>query len=613
MKTDGQIFPLVSSRRLWLAYAGIVCLLGWFYFGDLRHHLLETHDADNFRDSARISQDWTFFFSLEKEQASGRLLYEFVSFLAFLAWGADPGWYHLLVVIWHVGVSLLLVRCCRAIGYNIELSMLTGLLFLVNVAHFRGIHWLSSLNYVMGLVFALLALLCFVQRCDTRRRLWLVGFYGSLILGALSHIASLMVWPFCFFWVCTQGRDLRRALYDLLPFALLLGPTLAVVFHFTSRRTSTMDAFHSYSASALVELILGFARSLFWLLSRLLSTAHWLPLRSSERQTWELFLGAALLGLVVYLVWRKPEPVSAWAIWTALLLLPFALLTEEIILDLHIGPSRYLYFASAGSCAILAWGLQRAGHLLGSWRRPIFACSVTAILAISYTGLKQAEGLTYYSEARSYLSTGDDPTGIRLMRKALQLGGEAVYREDAYTRLCLAQIAQPARDTADLAQARTEFPEHNAFAAIALVIQSMKKGDPDQAFSQLLSIGENAGVAELAGKAYYNIAKQFADDGNHERAALAYGRSLHFLPDRRNVLQRLAESLWASDQREQATSVLLYLVRLAPDDPDALYKAALAFNLQGQYQRAAEFCRRVLGLEDRADARQLLAASASAE
>ena len=155
-----------------------------------------------------------------------------------------------------------------------------------------------------------------------------------------------------------------------------------------------MDAFHSYSASGFIELVSGLARSFLWLLSRLLSTAHWLPLRSSERQTWELFLGAALLGLVVYLVWRKPEPVSAWAIWTAMLLLPFGLLTEEIILDLHIGPSRYLYFASAGSCAILAWALQRAVKILGSWRRPIFASSVTAILAISYTGLKQAEGLS---------------------------------------------------------------------------------------------------------------------------------------------------------------------------------------------------------------------------
>ena len=613
MKAADQLFPLAPSRRLWLAYAGMACLLAWLCFGDLRHHLIETHDGQNFRDNARISQDWTFFFSVEKEQASGRLLYEFVSYLAFLVWGADPGWYHLLVVGWHLGVSLLLVRCCTATGCNLELSMLAGLLFLVNVAHFRGIHWLSSLNYVMGLGFALLALLCFVKLSHTRSWRWHAALYASLVLGALSHVASLMAWPCCFFWAWTQGHNLRRTLYDLLPFARLLGPTLAFIFRFTARRTSTMDALHSYPASGLVDLVLDLARSLCWLLSRLLTTAHWLPLRSSEQQTWELFLGAALLGLLVYLVWRKPDPVAVWSIWTVLLLVPFVLLTEDILLHLHMGPSRYLYFASAGSSLILAWGLQRLGLLLGSKGRWIFACAVLVILAISYETLKRAEGLTYYSEARSYLSAGDDLTGIGLMHKALALGRGAVYREDAYARLCLAQITQPDRGAVDLARARAEFPDHPAFAAYALVIRSMKKGDPDQAFGKLLAMGEDPDIAELAGKAYYNIGRNFTAGSNHERAALAYGRSLQFLPDRKRVLEQLADALWTSDQREQATAVLMYLTRLYPGDPDALYNAALAFNLQGQHRRAVEFCQRILVIEERADARRLLAESASAE
>ncbi len=351
-------------------------------------------------------------------------------------------------------------------------------------------------------------------------------------------------------------------------------------------------------------------RVLWWFCGRLLTTAHWLPLPIYLQQTWELYLGAVVFALLFWLIWRHKDPLRATALATLIGLFPFLLLTEATILGLPAGPSRYLYLASAGSSLLIAWGLDWTRHHAS----PYLAGGLALLILISsYHGLKQAEGLTYYSEARSYLAAGDDPTGIRLMRKALELGGEAVYREDTYTRLCLAQIAQPVQVTVDLAQARTEFPEHNAFAAIALVIQSMKKGDPDQAFSQLLSIDENAGVAELAGKAYYNIARRFAADGNHQRAALAYGRSLQFLPDRRNVLQRLTESLWASDQREQPTSVLLYLVRLAPDDPNALYKANLAFNLQGQYQRAVEFCQRVLAIEDRADARRLLAASASAE
>ena len=76
----------------------------------------------------------------EKEQASGRLLYEFVSYLAFMVWGAHPGLYHLLTVAWHAAVSLFFARCCKATGCNLELSLTAGLLFLVNVAHFRGIH-----------------------------------------------------------------------------------------------------------------------------------------------------------------------------------------------------------------------------------------------------------------------------------------------------------------------------------------------------------------------------------------------------------------------------------------------------------------------------------------
>ena len=115
-----------------------------------------------------------------------------------------------------------------------------------------------------------------------------------------------------------------------------------------------MDALQFYPSSALADLGLGVTRSFLWLLSRLATTAHWLPLRSSERAPWELVLGFGLLVLAILLVRRQPHPVSAWAIWTVLMLVPFALLTDSILLVLHVCPSRYLYFASAGSSLVLA-------------------------------------------------------------------------------------------------------------------------------------------------------------------------------------------------------------------------------------------------------------------
>ena len=173
--------------------------------------------------------------------------------------------------------------------------------------------------------------------------------------------------------------------------------------------------------------------------------------------------------------------------------------------------------------------------------------------------------MSYYSDARSYLSAGDVRTGIEQMRKALDLAGSALYREDAYARLCLAELDQPEQGAATIAAARAEFPDHPVFAACDLVRRSMAKGDPDQAYRQLLALANTAEMAEIAGKAYFNIGKSFSAAGNHERAALAFGRSLHILPDRRNALEHLSIALTTSGQNQRAREVLQYLNRLFPE------------------------------------------------
>ncbi|MBT5805420.1 MAG: NAD-dependent epimerase/dehydratase family protein, partial [Gemmatimonadetes bacterium] len=51
--------------------------------------MLETHDADNFRDNARISQDWTFLFSLDPGIARDFVFVEDIC-EAFLLAAAHP-------------------------------------------------------------------------------------------------------------------------------------------------------------------------------------------------------------------------------------------------------------------------------------------------------------------------------------------------------------------------------------------------------------------------------------------------------------------------------------------------------------------------------------------
>ena len=103
-----------NEMRVFWAYAGIVFALTWFCFGDLRHHLLDTHDAESFADHLLIAQDWQHFFSSTKEQATGRLLADAVKYLAFLAFGNSPAAFHLLVVALLAMASLLPVSSTTA-------------------------------------------------------------------------------------------------------------------------------------------------------------------------------------------------------------------------------------------------------------------------------------------------------------------------------------------------------------------------------------------------------------------------------------------------------------------------------------------------------------------
>ena len=388
--------------------------------------------------------------------------------------------------------------------------------------------------------------------------------------------------------------------------------TLTASLQLSADNTSTWNSFNEYGAQPTVDLLSGMVRVLWWFTSRLLTTAHWLPLPIYLRQTWELYLGAALCLFLLWLIWRGDGPFATAALATLLGLGPFLLLTEPTILGLPAGPSRYLYLASAGSSLLLASALHYIHRKIHTYA---FATLLLCILASSYFSLNQVKAISLYTSGRSYSTRLDIATATSLFKRALLQGPEALPRADLYARLCLLLLPEPGRGAPYLDRATTEFPDHPTIALLGHAVRSMDPVAPDrdQSYTLLRSHSQDAASAELLGKAFYNIAEGLVKEGDMQRAALGYQRSLEFLPDRRRVLEALAETLWGQGQHQQATAVFLRLIQLAPNDPDALYNAALAFNLQGQHRQAVEFCRRALAVEERADARRLLAESENAQ
>ncbi|MEE3259615.1 MAG: tetratricopeptide repeat protein, partial [Candidatus Latescibacterota bacterium] len=545
---------LAATPRTWAAYILLLATLTWVCFGSLRFHLLETHDFETFRDNAKISADFTYFFSDQKEQASGRLLHEFSMWLAHLAFGHDPAAFHLLVVALHFCASLLLCLTFIRAGADLELGMLGGLLFLLNVAHFRAVHWLSGFNYVLAFVLSLAAILAYLHYIETNRREWLAACYGSLILGAFSHLASLMTWPFCLYLAWLQGHNLRRAIRHLAPFAALLVPALALVLRSTARRTSTWEALDFFSVAGLWDLGVGIVRSTLFFASRLLTTAHWLTLSSHQRHTWEFIVGALVLAGLAWLIYQRRAPTALWAGWALLLLVPFVLLTEESILDLPAGPSRYLYFSSAGTSLILAWVLRQGALALPAGRHLLLAVSTLAIVLCSYHWLQKAEALTYYNSGRTYLAAEDDRTGGDQLRRAIDRAPELINLEDAYVRLSMALMRHPYQTATVLKEALARFPKNSYLQVYNLAYHSLLSGFDAEA--RLEALKNHAKASAALAQVYTNLGLGYEGVDDLDRAIAAYQRALTFAPDQVKALKRLGAIRYKQGQGKEAAALL---------------------------------------------------------
>ncbi len=416
-----SILSFLQDRRLlWPGYILVMCLLSAIYFSSLKDHGLNMHDRETFHDNEAISEDFTYFFSLEKRHASGRPFAELVKFLAYLAGGNDPGFFHLLVVAAHGLAAVLLGLAAWRMGTSLATGLVSGLLFLVNVTHFEVIHHISALDYPLALGCGLGAILAYLRYLSTSRLYWLAGFYTGLIVGLMAHMSVVVVLPFCFYWSWVRGYDPKAMLRSLLPLVGLIAIELAFLFFITSRDTSTWKAVEVFSEGDSAPVTMG--RILLLLLSRLLTTAHWLPMPFYKWHSWAPFAGAATLGGLALLMWWKRSPASVWSFWVLLFVLPFVLIHDPILFERPWTFSRYLYMATAGTSVLLAWGLEAIARRFRNGRPYLYATVLVGICISSYFCLKRSEAISLYSSGRNYIARGDSETGVAQLRRAIDQG-----------------------------------------------------------------------------------------------------------------------------------------------------------------------------------------------
>ena len=591
------MWSLPDDRRTWLLYAALITVLTALTFGSLSGLLLDTHEDEIFRDHVAADGLGYFFKSAaEKEfNSPGRPITEIARYLGYLVWGNDPGAFHLYCAAVHALASWLLALAARRLGAPLGLSLLGGLLFLLNVSHFRGVHYISGLDYPLAQVWSLGAVICFARYTTARQSIWLWGTGACLALGTASHQAAVMALPFLLYWSWSRGQRFVTVLRPLVPVGLVLLLEVYLLLQISDREgATTWVSLRQLAADSLTTTIPGMVRVLLWLVGRLFSTAHWLPLTVYQQQGWEIYFGGLVLAVLAFLVYRRMGLLADWALWIPLSLVPFIAISEEIHIHLVHGPSRHLYMASAGSSMLLAWALQQFAQVLvrkfATGGYVVYGIVLFGLGAMSYACLKKTEALSHYSIGRFYLIQQDFETGIDELQRAIAEGADIIPLEDAYYRLCVVKLGMGLDIEADLRTARQMRPESKRLDLIhnALVSLTAANEREVRAISLAIEREEQLDARSMVIAVYNNIGLGASRHRDFARAIMAYDKALAYDRRRADILFNRGVAYCEKGQLEKGIESLGLARQLDPDNAEVYARLGLAFFELGSVQEAIE-------------------------
>lgn len=541
---------MTDEQRRWLSLAGLLLLLAVLSFGSVGALGLDNHDRDNFLDSAAISDDFAHLFSTDKHHPSGRPAYEFLIWAGYVFWGDDPRPFHLLGVVWHLVAALLLTRFLRRLGWTWPPAAAAALLFFYNVSHFRAIHWISAQCYIVSFILVLLGLQAYLdwEKDDgpTRRRAAAL-YYACLLGGLLVHSATAALLPLSAALAWCRGRPWQAALTRLGPAALACGTAVLAIRAYYANAPQVGQLGGEFSFPAL-------AQSLLYMAGRLLTTAHVLPWPLYEPFIADWAAGIALLAGCAYLAWKR----CFWGWWVPLTLAPFLVLSPDHVFGLQAGPSRYLYTASAGVAILLALAADRLAGRIG---RGLWGYApLLPLLLLSHVELRRAEGISYYTSGRSYISLSDGKSALTALEKAVVLCPACIPLEDTYGRLFNTKLSLGSEIAPLLSEARRQLPYSRMLHLLEAVMDSERHEPEAHATIERLIAEQEASPQRIS---TYDLkataATFFANRGTGlikvdsvAQAVVALRHALRYDPQQGTALKNLAFLLARRGQLRQA-------------------------------------------------------------
>jgi len=471
--------------------------------------------------------------------------------------GMNPGFHHLVNVLFHAANAVLLFYVLRALTAGaLWRSAAVAALFALHPLHVESVAWIAERKDVLSTLFGLLALFAYsayVRRPNGAR-------YGAVAaLFALSLMAKPMLvtlpavlllldyWPLGRLTPARDGgpgvaRQCVRLAVEKAPlFVLALASSVVAVL--------AQHAGASMTGLERLPMTIRLGNAAVSYGHYLLMTvwprglAVFYPHPGRDLAGWHAFLAAVVLAAlsVLFLAGARKRPYLAtgwlWYLGTLLPVIGIVQVGAQAMAD------RYTYVPLIGLFILMAWGVA---DLVASRRLPrgLLALAAAAVLAAF--------------AVCSYVQVGHWRNNVTLFEHALAVtSGSLLAHKNLGVELS--------------AQGRYGEAVHHFTEAVAIA-----PGD--------------AGL-------YYNIATALGAQGRHDEAVKMYLAALEADPQNADALFNLGNTYVRQGQTEAAVQCYREALQYRPDDADVYHNLGTALAAQGKTDEAVAAFQEALRLQ----------------
>lgn len=579
-----------NTKRVFAIATVVYTFIALLVFGNMSQHYFELDDLAYLKDLDQIRQDPSALLSADR-RLPGRPITDVALLAIQVAYQNNPVPFHIALVICHLIATLLLTLTFYRTGLNLELSLISGLFFLINLAHFRAVHWISCMAYPLAFSLGCIGILAYIAYQKNTHHTWYGISFLACILAILSHPAAI-AFPAFLAYLTWQNKQPQRPILIIVLTALITLFALLKLFPHVPQ-TEHVTAAHQWQITDLIQ-------HGFWYLGRLWVSTFTVFPKMSDIQTFDLTMGAiALIGVI--LLWHyRIFPIAHWGIWMCLSLVLF--ITNPNQTHFESGPSRHLYFASAGSAVILAWLCQ---HLSFKTHQPIqtswlpkvcLIFFVTIVTSLSVIGLKKSEAFTYSISARTYLVNGYKETSTQLFKNAVAHAPELVSSA-MYERFIIANLAEGIFLNDSLHQGLAHYPNNDILVALRMIYGFQSETADHQYLTDRIvkfSQDKNENVKEFVAISCLNLGYFYTTQSQNGPAETLFKGALKLKSGYPEATTRLSQIYLTQKRTDTARKLLHLALEYNPNHVELLQNLADIYHREQNWTQAEQLYKRVL-------------------